>query len=76
MARRGEWVSKASVTPGVKAEDVLRHLVVSLGQEAEKRGIVEEEDPDGIVAEVQQKVYQEHNGRSEESVYEAGALPE
>jgi AbrB family looped-hinge helix DNA binding protein len=58
----GILISKASVTPEVKAEDVLRHLVASLGHAAEQRGIREDEDLDAIIEEVQQRVYQERYG--------------
>jgi AbrB family looped-hinge helix DNA binding protein len=58
----GILISKASVTPEVKAEDVLRHLVASLGQAAEQRGIREDEDLDAIIEEVKQRVYQERYG--------------
>ena len=58
----GILVSKASVTPEVSAEDVLRHLVVSLGKAAEQRGIQEDDDLDALVARVQERVYQEGYG--------------
>ena len=58
----GILISKASVTPEVKAEDVLRHLVASLGQTAEERGIREDEDLDAIIEESQRRAYQERYG--------------
>ena len=58
----GVLLSKASVSPQVKAEDVLRYLVVSLGREAEQRGIREDEHLDAIIEEIQQRVYQERYG--------------
>jgi len=58
----GILISKASVTPEVQAEDVLRHLVVSLGQAAEERGIREDEDLDAIIEEAQRRAYQERYG--------------
>ena len=58
----GFLVSKASVTPEVSAEDVLRHLVVSLGKAAEQRGIQEDDDLDALVESVQQHLYQEGYG--------------
>jgi AbrB family looped-hinge helix DNA binding protein len=58
----GLLISKASVTPEVQAEDVLHHLVVSLGQAAEERGIREDEDLDAIVEEAQRRAYQERYG--------------
>jgi hypothetical protein len=58
----GRLISKASVTPEVQAEDVLRHMVVSLGQAAEERGIREDEDLDAIIEEAQWRAYQESYG--------------
>ena len=58
----GLLISKASVTPEVQAEDVLHHLVVSLGQAAEERGIREDADLDAIVEEAQRRAYQERYG--------------
>ena len=58
----GVLISKASVTPEVKAEDVLRHLVASLGQVAETRGIREDEDLDAIIEESKRRAYQERYG--------------
>src|SRR4030067_3380656 len=55
-------ISKASATPEVKAEDVLRHLVASLGQAAEERGIRGDEDLDAIIEESQRRAYQERYG--------------
>ena len=49
----------ASLTPEVKAEDVLRHLVVSLGQTAEERGIRGEGELEAIIEEVRERVHQE-----------------
>jgi AbrB family looped-hinge helix DNA binding protein len=59
----GLLISKASVTPQVKAEDVLRHLVVSLGQETEQRGISDDKDLDPLIEDVQQRVYQQRYGQ-------------
>ncbi len=58
----GILISKASVTPEVKAEDVLRHLVASLGHEAEARGIRDDADLDAVIEELQQQVYRERYG--------------
>ena len=55
-------ISKASVTPEVKAEDVLRHLVASLGQAAEEGGIRKDEDLNAIIEESQQRAYQDRYG--------------
>jgi AbrB family looped-hinge helix DNA binding protein len=58
----GILMSKASVTPEIKAEDVLRHLVASLGRAAEEGGIREDEDLDALIEEAQGRVYQERYG--------------
>lgn len=58
----GILVSKVSVTPQVRAEDILRGLVVTLGRAAEQRGIREDEDLDEVIEEVQQQVYRERYG--------------
>ncbi len=58
----GVFISKATVAPQVKAEDVLRQLVISLGKEAEARGIREDEDLDAIIEDVQQRAYKERYG--------------
>jgi hypothetical protein len=55
----GILISKASVTLEVKAEDVLRHLVASLGQAAEERDIHEDEDLDALIEEAQWHAYRE-----------------
>lgn len=41
---------------------MLHHLVVSLGQAAEQRGIREDEDLDTIIEDIQERVYREHYG--------------
>jgi hypothetical protein len=41
---------------------VLRHLVASLSQEAEERGIHEDEDLDDIIEDVQRRVQQDRYG--------------
>lgn len=58
----GILLSKATVTPQVQAEDVLRHLVVRLGQAAAEQEIQEEEDLDPIIEEIQRQVHQERYG--------------
>jgi replicative DNA helicase len=50
------------VAPEVKAEDVLRQMVISIGQAAEQRAIREEEDLDTLVEQVQEQVYRERYG--------------
>lgn len=59
----GILLSKATVTPHVQAEDVLRHLVVRLGQAAEQQEIHEEEDLDAIVNEIQRQIHEERYGQ-------------
>jgi AbrB family looped-hinge helix DNA binding protein len=59
----GILLSKATVTPHVQAEDVLRHLVVRMGQAAEQLEIHEEEDLDAIVDEVQRQIHRERYGQ-------------
>ncbi len=54
--------SKSTVSPHVKAEDILRQLVICLGKEAEARGLREDEDLDAIIEDVQQRAYQERYG--------------
>lgn len=58
----GVLLSKATVTPQVKAEDVLRGLVAALGPVAEQQGIGEEEDLDKVVEQIQHQVYRERYG--------------
>jgi len=58
----GVLISKAMVTPHVDAQDILRQLVVSLGQAAEKQGIREDEDLDAVIEQVQQQAYQDRYG--------------
>jgi AbrB family looped-hinge helix DNA binding protein len=59
----GILISKATVTPQVQAEDILRGLVTSLGRVAEQQGMREEEDLEPIVEEAQRRAYQERYGR-------------
>ena len=58
----GILISRATVTPEVQAEDVLRGLVASLGHTAEAQGI-EEEDLTPAIEEVQQRVFRERYGK-------------
>jgi AbrB family looped-hinge helix DNA binding protein len=58
----GILIAKASVTPQVQAEDVLRHLVVSLGRAAEQKGISEDEELDPMIESIQHRLYQERYG--------------
>jgi AbrB family looped-hinge helix DNA binding protein len=59
----GILISKATVTPRVQAEDILRGLVTSLGRAAEQQGISEEEDLEPIIEEAQRRAHQERYGR-------------
>jgi len=59
----GILISKATVTPQVQAEDILRGLVTSLGRAAEQQGIREEEDLEPIIEEAQRRAHQERYGR-------------
>ena len=45
----------------MKAEDVLRRLVISLGKVAAARGIREDEDLDAIIEEAQQEAYRDQS---------------
>lgn len=54
----GIFVSKAIVTSEVQAEDVLRSLVIGLGEAAEEQGI-EEQDLDAVIEDIQERVYRE-----------------
>jgi bifunctional DNA-binding transcriptional regulator/antitoxin component of YhaV-PrlF toxin-antitoxin module len=58
----GVFISKATTSLQVKAEDVLRQLVISLGREAVARGIRDDEDLDAIIEDVQQRAYEERYG--------------
>jgi len=58
----GILVSKVSVAPQVRAEDILRGLVVTLGRAAEQQGIREDEDLDEVIEGIQQQVYRERYG--------------
>jgi hypothetical protein len=58
----GILMSKASVTPEVKAEDVLHHLVASLSQTEKERAIREDQDLDDMIEDVQRRAQQECYG--------------
>jgi AbrB family looped-hinge helix DNA binding protein len=59
----GFLVSKATITPQVRAEDILQSLVVSLGQAAEQQGIHDEKDLDAVIEDIQGRAYQERYGQ-------------
>lgn len=58
----GIFVSKAIVTPEVRAEDVLRSLVIGLGEAAEEQGIREDQDLDAVIDDIQGRIHQERYG--------------
>ncbi len=58
----GILLSKATVTAQVGADEVLRHLVVRLGQAAEQQEIQEEKDLDVIIDEIQRRIHHERYG--------------
>jgi AbrB family looped-hinge helix DNA binding protein len=58
----GILVSKATVTPQVQAEDILRGLVASVGRAAEQQGIREEEDLGPIIEDAQRRAYEGRYG--------------
>jgi AbrB family looped-hinge helix DNA binding protein len=58
----GVFLSKASVTPQVRAEDVLPHLVVASGRHAASRGVERDKDLDEAVEEIEEEVYRESTG--------------
>ena len=58
----GILISRALVTPEVKAEDVLDHLIATRDQAADRRGIYEDGDLADVSEDGQQRVYQEHYG--------------
>lgn len=60
----GIFLSPATVEPIVSAEQVLRHLVISIGKAAAEQGITEDKDLDPIIEDIQQRIYEKHYGRS------------
>ena len=54
----------ATVIPQVRAQDVLRGLVSSLGQAADRQGIHEEEDLEPVTGELQRLLFRERYERS------------
>jgi AbrB family looped-hinge helix DNA binding protein len=59
----GILISKATVTPEIQAEDVLRGLVTSMGRAAEQQGIYEEEDLEAVTEDAERRVYEERYGK-------------
>jgi AbrB family looped-hinge helix DNA binding protein len=57
----GVFISKASVSPHVKAEDIMPHLVAPRGTSAAARG-AEEEDMNTAIEEIEDEVYRESTG--------------
>jgi AbrB family looped-hinge helix DNA binding protein len=58
----GIFISKAVVTPEVRAEDVLRSLAIRLGEAAKEQGIREDQDLDAVIDEIQGRIHQERYG--------------
>lgn len=47
----------------MRAEEILRGLVSSLGRAAEQQGIHEEEDLESVTEDVQRRLFEERYGR-------------
>jgi AbrB family looped-hinge helix DNA binding protein len=58
----GVFMSKASVSAQVNAEDVLPHLVAYRGRHAEALGAERDKDLDEAVEEIEEEVYRESTG--------------
>jgi AbrB family looped-hinge helix DNA binding protein len=58
----GVFMSKASVSPQVNAEDVLPHLVAPRGRDAEGRGAERDKDLNTTIEDIQEEVYRESTG--------------
>jgi AbrB family looped-hinge helix DNA binding protein len=58
----GVFMSKASVSPHVQAEDVLPHLVAPHGRHTEVRGAERDKDLNEAVEEIEEEVYRESTG--------------
>ena len=58
----GVFMSKASVSPQVNAEDVLPHLVAPGGRHSEAHGAERDKDLDEAVEEIEEEVYRESTG--------------
>jgi AbrB family looped-hinge helix DNA binding protein len=58
----GVFLSKASVSPRVRAEDVLPHLVAPRDMSAASRGTEKEEDLNTTIEEIEEEIYRESTG--------------
>ena len=58
----GVFMSKASVSPQVNAEDVLPHPVASRGRQSEVRSAERDKDLDEAVEKIEEEVYRERTG--------------
>jgi AbrB family looped-hinge helix DNA binding protein len=58
----GIFMSKASVSPQVNAEDVLPHLLVPRGTAATAGGAAKDEDLNAAVEEIEEEIYRESTG--------------
>lgn len=58
-------LSKPSLSRQQAAENLLKSLVIGIGQEAEKMGICEEEDLDAIVKIIRRRSFEERHGGTE-----------
>jgi AbrB family looped-hinge helix DNA binding protein len=58
----GVFMSKASVLPQVKAEDVLPHLVGPRGKSPATRGAEKDEDLNTTIEEIEEEIYRESTG--------------
>jgi AbrB family looped-hinge helix DNA binding protein len=58
----GVFMSKASISPHVKAEDVMPHLVTPRGTPAAARGVEKDEDMNTAIKEIEEEIYRESTG--------------
>jgi AbrB family looped-hinge helix DNA binding protein len=58
----GVFMSKASVSPHVKAEDVLPHLVAQNGRHPQAHGAKKDEALNEAIEEIEEEVYRESTG--------------
>jgi AbrB family looped-hinge helix DNA binding protein len=62
LLRGGVFMSKASVSPHVQAEDVVPHLVASPGASASTRAAERGKDMNEAIEEIEEEVYRESTG--------------
>lgn len=58
----GVFIAKSTDQPLVTVEQLLRYLVISLGREAEEKGLTNEEDLTPIIEDMQERVYRQRYG--------------